>query len=375
MKKHIPLMVLSFLLAACNGNKRQDNVAQQAAEVPSTKIETRDITTQDTYPATVEGIVNSEVRTKITGYITHVLVDEGQRVSKGQRLFKVETQSRSEDAQAAKANIQAAQVRVDQLLPLVEQKIISHSQLETAKAQLAQAEAAYQSIMADINYSNITSPINGYVGEVRIRQGNLVSSSSSVPLTTISEINQVYAFFTMNERQYLNFIKEVPGNSIQEKIKQIPKISFIMANGDTYPYPGTIQTINSQVDKQSGTISFRAVFDNPEHILTNGSTGTVQIPKKHNNVIVVPQEATYESQDKILVMKVEQSGDGSSVAHAKTIEISDRTQGLYVVRSGIEVGDEIIVKGVRSIADGSPVKTNVIPFETAIEAFTPVFEK
>ena len=241
MKRYIPTAVLSLLLAACNGNKGQDNAANQVAEVPSTKIETRDITTQETYPATVEGIVNSEVRTKITGYITHVLVDEGQRVRKGQRLFKVETQSRSEDAQAAKANIKAAQVRVDQLIPLVEQKIISKSQLEAAKAQLAQAEAAYQSIVADINYSNITSPINGFVGEVRIRQGNLVSSSSSVPLTTISEINQVYAFFTMNEKQYLNFIKEVPGNSIQEKIQQIPKITFIMANGDTYPYPGTIQ--------------------------------------------------------------------------------------------------------------------------------------
>lgn len=375
MKRYIPLAVLSLVFAACSGNKNQNNAAQQVPEVPTTQVETRDITTYETYPATMEGIVNSEVRTKITGYITHVLVDEGQRVSKGQRLFKVETQSRSEDAQAAKANIQAAQVRVDQLMPLVEQKIISQSQLETAKAQLAQAEAAYQSIVADINYSNITSPVNGYVGEVRIRQGNLVSSSSSVPLTTISEIDQVYAFFTMNEKQYLNFIREIPGNSIQEKIKQLPEITLIMANGDTYPYQGKIETINSQVDKQSGTISFRAIFDNPEHILSNGSTGSVQIPKKHDNVIVIPQEATYESQDKLLVMKVDSADHGNSAAHLQTIEISDRTQGLYIVKSGIEVGDEIIIKGIHNIPDGSTVKTNKIPFETAIQAFTPVFEK
>lgn len=376
MNRLIPILtILSIIVTACNGSKNQNNAEQQISEVPSTKIETRNITTQETYPATVEGIVNSEVRTKITGYITHVLVDEGQRVNKGQRLFKIETQSRSEDAEAAKANILAAQVRVDQLSPLVEQKIISQSQLETAKAQLAQAEAAYQSIVAEINYSNITSPINGYVGEVRIRQGNLVSSSSSVPLTTISEINQVYAFFTMNEKQYLNFIKEVPGSSIQEKIPQLPEVTFIMANGDIYPYQGKIQTINSQIDKASGTISFRAVFDNPEHILTNGSTGTIQIPKKYENVVVVPQEATYESQDKVLVMKVEQSEDGASVAHIKTIEVLDRTQGLYIVKSGIDAGDEIIIKGVRNIADGSMVKTDIIPFETAIEPFIPVFEK
>ena len=89
----------------------------------------------------------------------------------------------------------------------------------------------------------------------------------------------------------------------------------------------------------------------------------------------MPQEATYESQDKILVMKVERSADGSSVAHAKTIEVSDRSQGVYVVKSGIDAGDEIIVKGVRGISDGSPVKTNIIPFETAIKSFAPVFEK
>lgn len=373
--RYIPLVIFSLLLAACSSNNTQNSEIRQIPEVPSTRVETRDITTFETFPATVEGIVNSDVRTKITGYITDVLVDEGQRVSKGQRLFKVETQSRNEDAQAAKANIKAAQVRVDQLIPLVEQKIISQNQLETAKAQLAQAEAAYLSIVADINYSNITSPINGFVGEVRIRQGNLVSSSSSVPLTTISEINQVYAFFTMNEKQYLNFIKLIPGNSVQEKIREIPKISFIMANGDVYPHSGTIQTINSQVDKQSGTISFRAVFDNPEHILTNGSTGTIQIPKTHSNAVVIPQEATYESQDKTLVMKIERAEDGSMVAHARTIEISDRTQGLYVVKSGLEAGDEIVVKGVRSIADGSTVKPAVIPFESALEPFTPVFEK
>lgn len=373
--RYIPLVIFSLLLAACSNNNTQNSEMRQIPEVPSTRVETRDIVTYETFPATVEGIINSDVRTKITGYITDVLVDEGQRVSKGQRLFKVETQSRNEDAEAAKANIKAAQVRVDQLIPLVEQKIISQSQLETAKAQLAQAEAAYQSIVADINYSNITSPINGFVGEVRIRQGNLVSSSSSVPLTTISEINQVYAFFTMNEKQYLNFIKLIPGNSVQEKIQEIPKISFIMANGDIYPYSGTIQTINSQVDKQSGTISFRAVFDNPEHILTNGSTGTIQIPKTHSNVVVIPQEATYESQDKILVMKIERAEDGSMVALARTIEISDRAQGLYVVKSGLETGDEIVVKGVRSIADGSTVKPAVIPFESALEPFTPVFEK
>ncbi len=376
MKKYIPLLALSFLIAACNDQKEQDNPTQkqQIPQAPTTKVETRTITTFDTYPATVEGIVNSDVRTKITGYITHVMVDEGQRVSKGQSLFKIETQSRTEDAQAAQANINAAQVRVDQLLPLVEQNIVSQSQLETAKAQLAQAKAAYQSIQADIAYSNITSPVNGFVGEVRLRQGNLVSPADPMPLTTVSEINQVYVYFAMNESQYLDFIKEVPGKTIKEKIQKLPKLSFIMANGDTYPHQGTVQTINSQVDKMSGTISFRAMFDNPEHILTNGSTGSIQIPHLHSDVVVVPQQSTFESQDKIIVMKVEKS-DGGAIAHAQAIAVADRIQGLYIVKSGVQAGDEIVVKGVNKIPDGSAIAPVLMPFDSAAQVFISVFEK
>ncbi|HTO15857.1 MAG TPA: efflux RND transporter periplasmic adaptor subunit [Edaphocola sp.] len=378
LKKYIPLLAGSLLFAACGGNKENTGsprgAEKQLLEVPTTQLETRSITTIEEYPATVEGVINSEVRAKITGYITQVLVDEGQRVNKGQLLFRVETQSRNEDAQAAKANIQAAQVRVDQLKPLVDQNIISKSQLETAKAQLAQARAGYQSIMADIGYANITSPINGFVGEIRMRQGNLVSPSNPLPLTTVSEINKVYVYFTMNESQYLNFINDAFGNNLKEKIKNLPKVSLILANGVMYAHKGVIQTINSQVDKSSGTISFRAMFDNPEQILTNGSTGTIQIPKENFNKVIVPQQSTYENQDKIMVMKVEKS-DSGKIAHAIAIEIGDKTTGVYIVESGLAAGDEIIVKGANKIPDGSKVKGTLIPFDSATQSFTPVFEK
>lgn len=375
MRKSILLLAAVIIFFGCAEKKDQAYQPQeQARSVPTTKVEKRSITTYNTYPATIEGLVNSDIRAKITGYITEVYVDEGQRVSKGQRLFKLETQSRNEDAQAARANIQAAQVRVDQLVPLVEQKIVSSSQLETAKAQLAQAKAVLQSIQADISYSNITSPVNGFVGEVRKRQGNLVSPADMSPLTTVSEINQVYVYFTMNESEYLDFIKNVDGKTVADKIKNLPKITLLMANGDEYPHLGTIQTINSQVDKISGTISFRAIFDNKEHLLTNGSTGQIKIPKKHENVVIVPQQSTYESQDKILVMKVEDSDNGK-IASASSITIADRIQGLYLVKSGLKEGDEIIVKGVNRIPDGSMIIPNIMPFDSAAQTLTPVFEK
>ncbi|HRP91052.1 MAG TPA: efflux RND transporter periplasmic adaptor subunit [Edaphocola sp.] len=378
MKQYIPFILGSLIFASCGNNKDKTGDSagnkNQIPEVATTQLEARSITTYAEYPATVEGIINSEVRPKITGYITQVLVDEGQRVSKGQLLFKIETQSRNEDAQAAKANIRAAQVRVDQLKPLVDQNIISRSQLETAKAQLAQANAVYQSIMADISYANITSPINGYVGEIRLRQGNLVSPSNPQPLTTIAEINKVYVYFTMNESQYLNFIQNASGVGIKDKIKNLPKVSLILANGREYPHQGVIQTINSQVDKTSGTISFRATFDNPDHILTNGSTGTIKIPNEHFNMVVVPQQSTYENQDKTMVVALTKT-DSGVIAQTKSIEISDKATGVYVIKSGVKVGDEIVVIGANKIQDGSKVKGKLMPFDSAIQSYNPVFEK
>lgn len=377
IKKYIPLVAASLIFASCGGSKSSQGPGAGGTptpQVPTTIIEMRDITTYDSYPTDIEGIINSEVRAKIPGYITDVLVDEGQRVGRGQLLFKLETSSRSEDAAAAKANINAAQVRVNQLLPLVEQKIVSRSQLETAKAQLAQAKAAYKSIAADIGYANISSQVSGYVGEIRLRQGNLASPSDPLALTTISDISKVYAYFTMNEKAYLDFLQSADGVTIQERIKHLPKVTLIMANGEEYPYKGSIQTVNSQVNKSTGSVSFRAVFDNPERLLTNGSTGTIRIPKTYTNALVIPQQSTFESQDKILVMKIQKSGD-TTKAVATSIETIDRVRGLYLVKSGLKAGDEIVVKGVNKLPDGSIVKPNLIPFDSAAAAVPVIFEK
>ncbi len=160
------------------------------------------------------------------GYITQVLVDEGEKVSKGQTLFKLETEALSQDAGAARANVNAAQVEVDKLKPLVEKGIISPVQLETAKARLEQAKAGYSSIAASIGYANIKSPVDGYVGAINFREGALVSPGDPTPLTTVSDIDEVYAFFSMNERDYLNFIQDAEGASLSEKIENFPPVQL-----------------------------------------------------------------------------------------------------------------------------------------------------
>ena len=297
------------------------------------------------------------------------MVDEGQKVRKGQTLFRLETQTLSQDAAAARANVNAAQVEVDKLKPLVEKNIISNVQLETAKAKLQQAKSGYNSIAANIDYGNIKSPVDGYVGSINLRKGALVSPSSQVPMTTVSDISKVYAYFSMNEKEYLDFIQNAEGKDIEEKIKKLPKVQLLLANGSLYEEEGTIETINSQVNANTGSISFRAVFDNPSRILTNGNSGKIKIPKVYTDAVVVPQEATYEQQGSIYVYKVGEDGMATSTKIETTAEVGN----LYVVASGLQKGDKIVAKGANKLRGNSKINPQEMPFDSIAKPIEKVF--
>ncbi|PHR13822.1 MAG: efflux transporter periplasmic adaptor subunit [Aequorivita sp.] len=360
-----------LLFSSCGDDKsaQQAQMAQQAPTLPVVTIPTKTVTAFTTYPASIEGIVNSQVNAKISGYITDVLVDEGQKVRKGQTLFRLETQTLSQDAAAARANVNAAQVEVDKLKPLVDKNIISNVQLETAKAKLQQAKSGYNSIAANIDYGNIKSPVDGYVGSINLRKGALVSPSSQIPMTTVSDISKVYAYFSMNEKEYLDFIQNAEGKDIEEKIKKLPKVQLLLANGSLYEEEGTIETINSQVNANTGSISFRAVFDNPSRILTNGNSGKIKVPKVYNDAVVVPQEATYEQQGSIYVYKVGEDGMATSTKIETTAEVGN----LYVVASGLQKGDKIVAKGANKLRGNSKINPQEMPFDSIAKPIEKVF--
>jgi len=379
MKKtlqYIVILIGTFIVASCGDDQEKNGKGgaaegeQQTKPYPVIEVPTKTITANNTYPVSIEGLVNSEVRAKVSGYITNVLVDEGQKVSKGQILFKLETQSLNQDAKAAKANVNAAQVEVDKLKPLVEKDIISSVQLETAKAKLAQASSNYQSILENIGYANIKSPVNGYVGSINLREGALVSPSSSKPLTTVTDISKVYAYFSMNETDYLDFIQNKDGKTIEEKIENLPKVKLELANGSIYEEEGKIQTINSQINESTGSISFRAIFDNPARILTNGNSGRILIPEVYENAIVVPQASTFERQGSILVLKI---AKGDTVVSAK-IKTKSKVDNLYVVESGVEKGDSIVAKGVNKISPNTKIKPVPTPFDSIAKPTQKVFQ-
>ncbi len=364
------LSMIALMFASCKQEQQQVQQQPQALPLAVTTVPQKEVTTYNTYPTTIEGTINSEVRAKVSGYINKVLVDEGQKVSKGQTLFKLETESLSQDAEAAKASVNVAQVEVDKLKPLVEKNIISPVQLETAKANLAQAKAAYSSIAANIGYATVKSPVDGYVGAIPYREGSLVSATSVNPLTTVASIERVFAYFSMNETEYLDFLQDTEGTTLQEKISNFPKVELLLANGQVYDQKGTIETVTGQIDANTGTVSFRAVFDNPNRLLTNGNSGTIKIPKTYENAVVVPQSASFEQQGQTYVYTV---GDDNT-AKSSLISIKDKNDLLLIVESGVKKGDLVVVKGIGKIKNGTPLQPQKVAFDSIVKPLKPLFQ-
>lgn len=343
----ITSLILAIVLVSCGKKEEQQMPPQGPAPFPVETVEKQDATIYEEYTANLEGQQNVEIRPKVNGFIQKIYVDEGQMVKKGQLLFKLETQTLNQDASASKAMVQAAQVEVDRLKPLVDRKIISNVQLETAKAKLAQAKSAYGSIAANIGYGTITSPVNGVVGSLPYREGSLVSATSEMPLTTVSDSKVMRAYFTMNEKQLLSFNKTFKGANTVEKLKNVPEVSLLLVDDSEYNVKGKIATINGLVNPHTGTTEFRAEFKNPEGLLRSGSTGIIRLPIEQKDVIVVPQNAVFEVQGKQMIYVV-----GKDNKVKSTIITTNGTSGLnFIVTDGLSEGDVIVVEGASKLKD------------------------
>lgn len=362
-------ILISLVLLSC-GEKEQQRQQPPPPSLPVIKVEKQDVTGYKLITANIEGIVNDEVRPKIAGYITDVLVDEGTVVKKGQILFKLETRSVSQDALAAKANLESATIEVDKLVPLVEEGIISERELESAKAVQSNSRASYNSVLEQIEYGNVRSSVNGTVGEIPFRTGSLVSPNDVEPLTTVSETKEVYAYYAMNEKDYLTFLRETEGTSVQEKIKNFPKIKLVLADDSEYQHEGIIETSTGQIDRQTGTISFRARFPNSEGLLTNGNSGFVKIPQYYKDVMVVPEQSSFEDQTIVYVFTVTEN-DSVKLTAVKPIK---RINNLLLIEEGVNVGETIVGKGVSKIRDGALIQPKMVPFDSIAKSTKTIFK-
>ncbi|WP_116789920.1 efflux RND transporter periplasmic adaptor subunit [Flavobacterium psychrotrophum] len=362
--KVISALTAILLLTACGKKEEQAPQQQGPAPFPVQTVVREDATVFEEYTANLEGRQNVEIRPKITGFISKIFVDEGQEVKKGQLLFKIETQTQNQDANAAKAAVSAAQVEVDRLKPLVDRKIISNVQLETAKASLAQAKANYSSIAANIGYGTIVSPANGVIGGLPFKEGALASPTMELPLTTVADTRFMRAYFSMNEKQMISFAKTFKGATLQQKLKNTPKVSLLLADGSEYDQKGTLETVNGLVNATTGTSQFRAEFPNPESVLRSGGNGIVRIPVLHKDVVVVPQNAVFDMQGKQMIYVVQK--DNTVKSKILTIET---TSGLnFIVSEGLEAGEVVVVEGASKLKDGAAIQPQQVKNDTPAPA-------
>lgn len=364
------IVLLAF--ASCSNNSQSDKETA-SAEYPVMTMNRQDANMQSVYPATIKGQEDIEIKPRVDGYIESIYVDEGSVVQAGQVLFKINSPSSEQALASAKASVNSekaqvntAKVNVDRYRPLAEKGIVSEVQLltyenayETALASLEQAQATLKNAQATISWTTVTSPVDGVVGSIPFRKGSLVNSSNT--LTTIANTGNVYAYFSLNERKLMDFLEGVEGTTQSEKIKNMPSVSLILADGSEYEEKGRIETITGTVDITTGTANFRAEFSNKSGKLRSGTSGKIVIPQILDNVFVIPQKATFSQQDKVLVFRLE----GDSVKQ-QIISVQSMPNGQeYAVTKGLSDGDKIVSDGVATLRNGMKISVSAVSNLTA----------
>ncbi len=365
-----PLLVvfsLSLLLFGCKaGDGGKESMKPPTPALPVMRLSLSDATVKTNYSAMLEGKVNVEIRPQVDGLLQNILVDEGAFVKAGQPLFKIDDRTYREQynsalgsQHAAEARLAIAKIDEEKLVPLVENKVVSEIQLKAAKANAAaalaaleQAKATARSAALNLDDAIVKAPVSGYVGKIPLRRGSLVSKNQINPLTLLTDVSEIYAYFSMSEIDFIRFRQQYAGNSIQEKLKSVAPVSLVMAGGETYSEKGRLGTVSGQFDQATGSVRIRAVFPNPHALLRSGNTGDVVLESLSHDVLVVPQASTVELQDKIFVFLL---GPGNKVKR-QVITVAGKSGNNYIVSSGLKAGDTIVTIGVDKLKDGALIK-------------------
>lgn len=371
------LMVMAVLSGCASSSARSDGAAPPPPALPVFKVAAVPATTYREYNAALEGKVNVEIRAQVDGYLDKIFVDEGAYVKAGQPLFRINDRPYREQLSNASANLAAAQaneekaaVEVSRLAPLVDNNVVSDVQLKTAnaalqaaKANVAQAQAMVSNARISLGYALITAPVSGYIGRIPYKIGSLVGRSESQPLTILSDVHEVYAYFSMSEVDFLLFKDKVKGTTVAEKLKQLPPVELVMPDNSIYPEKGRIETMEGQFDRTMGAVSFRAIFPNPNGLLRSGNTGKVKLSESFPAALVVPQEATFELQDKVFVFTV---GDSNKVA-SKPIRVSGKNNAYYFVEKGLAPGETLVYTGLDRLRDGVAIQPQPISLDSLLK--------
>jgi membrane fusion protein, multidrug efflux system len=359
---------LSLCLFSCTGQNDgpKDNPNDQIKDYAILTLSPRNAKVNFDFPATIQGQQIIEIRPKVDGYIDEIYVKEGATVKKGQLLFRIKNPQYEQEVitatasiKSALASVDAAKMEVEKVKPLVARDIVSKYELESAQytleakeASLAQAKAALANAETNLSYTLLRCPQDGVIGNIPYKVGALVNSTNLEPLTTLSNIGNVYAYYSMNEKQLLQFFSTTPGSTIQEKATQLAPATLVLADGTVYPEKGKVETASGLIATETGSASFKAIYPNPLGLIRSGASATVRIPTTIDTALIIPQSATYELQDKRLVYVMNKDNKAFSIA----ITTTPTNDGKYfIVNSGLKSGDKIVLEGLIGLKDNQKI--------------------
>lgn len=348
-------------LAAC----KETVVPATTGTYKTLTVALSDKTLSSLYSATISGRQDVEIRPQVSGLITQVCIQEGADVKKGQTLFVIDQvpyqaalQTATANVESAGANVATARLTADSKQELYNQNVVSAFDLQTAQNTLRSQEAALSQARAEeinarnnLSYTEVKSPSDGVAGMIPYRIGALVGPSVTTPLVTVSDGEEMYVYFSMTENQILSLSRQ--SGTLKNALTAMPAVSLQLSDGSLYPVQGRVDAISGIISSSTGAVSLRAVFPNPDRILRSGGSGNIVFPYERKDCIVIPQEATYEIQDKIYVYKVVDGKTQST--QISVFGVNDGKE--YVVESGLQPGDVIIAEGAGLLKNGIAVKT------------------
>lgn len=364
--------VISLSLACRNNSNGSAQTSDPVIQsYPVFIATTHNTTLRAEYPANLQGQQNIEIRPKIDGYIEKIFIDEGATVKKGQLLFKINAPQYEQEVKnalaavnSAETDVSMAKLQVEKTRPLVEKEIISDYELRSAEdalkvkeAALLQAQTTLANARTNLSYTTITSPVEGVAGTIPYKLGSLVSSTTASPLTMISNISKVYAYFSMNEKQLLEFSRQYKGSTLDEKLRQLPPVLLILSDGTEYPEKGRVETIGGMINSETGAATFRATFPNPVRLIRSGGSAVVAIPVARDNALLVPQQSTYELQGKRFVYRVA----GEKVSSVEISTLTAPAGQYFVVTNGLKPGDTVVFETATPLPDGTAIKPEMRP--------------
>lgn len=365
MIKNTFILFISVVLFSCNGKKTppKENPIQSYQVLT---LAPRQVIVYNDFPASIQGQNVVEIKPMVSGYLQDIYVPEGATVTKGQLLFRIKNPQYEQDIVTAKgaikiaeANVNTARMNVEKARPLVEQEIVSKYQLSSAlytlesqQAALSQAKATLANALTNQGYTYIRSPQSGTIGLIPYKIGALVSSTATDPLTTMSNTTNVFAYFSLSEKQLMDFMNTMKGNTTTEKLNNMPMVTLVLADGTVYPEKGKLETASGGINSSTGTATFKAIFDNKLGLIQNGASATIRIPNNLDHALLAPQTAIYQLQDKSLVYQVMNGNKVMSTA----VSTSPTDDGNFVViKDGVKAGDKLVLSGL-NIADSTMIK-------------------